>query len=297
MPAGHLGRIKSKEDERTIKFGDFLGGLKKAGLLPKLPEGAFGHGNDFQGESWAMLGNGPPSAGEPEIKPEWAAAKEGAGDCFWAGQAHALMAAAFNAGTKVPRFNAESVLSSGYIPYTKEAFGKPYNPKTGANDEGTEPLSGLKRMQKIGMADADGAVHKIGTYLALDPKDPEQLYYGLWLLEGVGIGFECPDTAMSQFNEGKVWKPVEGWNIEGGHWVYGVGTPLAPSKRYYTLITWARRQLALFSFYEKTNDETWGIIYPESFKSTTGKDWEGHDEATTEEYLTIMAKKKAALLS
>lgn len=270
-----LGKRDATLDDRDLQFAAYLPGLKSAGLLPKLPK-VFGHGNDFLGEGWLMLGNGPDDTVYKGF--------EGCGDCAWADPAHATMAFAKNSGHPVPRFTGKVIVDQ-YSEYCG------YNPKTGAKDEGSDLREVLAWRQKKGLRDADGKVHKIGHYMAISPKSIEDLMYAVYLLEGTTIGIEFPESADQQFAEGKPWDVVKGAEIVGGHDIYPAGRP---NEESFAAITWAKRQPVTNRFYAKYNDESFGYVSAESLSSVTGKTYEGQSAEQLEQYLTQIAKLKAA---
>lgn len=268
-----LGKRPATEDPRDAKLADFLPGLKAANLLPK-PPAVFGHGNDFAGEAWLMLGNGPDDSVFPGF--------EGCGDCAWAGPAHETMELNRNADRPVPTFTGNVVVAQ-YSEYSG------YDPKTGESDNGSDVREVLAWRQKKGLKDASGNVHKIGPYLALEPKNLDELFYGVFLLECVGLGIEVFDQNQQQFSEGKPWTP--GGQIDGGHYVPAVGRPKAGQLE---VITWARKQAATDAFYTTANDESWGYVSAETFSAKTGNDFEGYDAAQVEQFLHETAKAKIA---
>lgn len=265
------GKQPATKDDRDAKLADFLPGLKAARLLPKPPP-VFGHGNDETGERWLMLGNGPDNTVSPGF--------EGCGDCAWAGPAHETMELCKNAARPVPRFTGKVVVEQ-YAAYSG------YDVETGANDNGSNVREVLSWRQKKGLKDADGKVHKIGPYLALEPKNLEELFYGMFLLESVGLGVEVFAHNQQEFAEGKAWTP--GGEVEGGHYIPGVGRP---STSLIAAISWARTIHLTDGFYTAANDESWGYVSTEAFSAATGKDYEGYDAAQVEQFLHETAKAK-----
>jgi hypothetical protein len=264
----HLGKQAATYDKRDALYADFRRSLAAAGKLPKVPT-VFGHGNDFA--DWLMLGNGP----DPTVAPGF----EGCGDCAWAGPAHETMELCQNAKRPAPRFDGKTVVDQ-YSEYSG------YDPETGANDTGSNVREVLQWRATKGLKDADGTVHKIGPYVALEPKNLEHLLEAAYLFECVGIGIEVPESAQQQFAEGKPWSVVPGAQIEGGHYIPVVGRPNSMDVAF---ITWAQRTLMTDQFYATFNDEAWAYISPEQFKAVTGRDYEGYDEAQLEEYLHLVA--------
>jgi hypothetical protein len=274
-----LGKRPPTPDAREARFETFRDALAASGSLPDVPA-TFGEQDDFPGESWLMLGNGPDSS----IPASWTAAQQGCGDCAWAGPAHETMDLDKQAERSVAPFDAEAVIKQ-YSEYSG------YDPVTGKNDSGSEVRAVLRWRQEKGLTDADGLVHKIGPYVSLEPKNIEHLLLAVYLFECVGIGIEVPESAQQQFSEGKPWSVVPGAQIEGGHYVPVVGRP---QDGMIAFVTWAKRALMRDSFYTTYNDEAWAYVSAEQFKSVTGKDYEGYDEAQLEEYLTKVAQSPSS---
>ena len=195
----HFGKKPAKYDSRDLLYANF----RSAAKLPPAPL-IFGHGNDFLGEGWKMLGNGPDST--------VAKGFEGCGDCVWAGSAHEVMELNYNAQRPIPLFDGNAVVSE-YEAYCG------YDRRDGSKDEGSDVREVMEWRQKKGIKDRAAKVHKIGPYLALEPKNLEHLYEATWLFECVGIGFEVPESAEQQFSESKPWSVVSGAEVVGGHYV------------------------------------------------------------------------------
>ena len=266
MSALKLGKRPATYDPRDLRYAAF-----RSTLPVPTPPAVFGHGNDFVGEGWLMLGNGPDDTVHPGF--------EGCGDCAWAGPAHETMELCQNAGRPVPKFTGKSVVEE-YSAYCG------YDPETGANDEGSDVRDVLSWRRKKGIKDAAGQTHKIGVYVALEPGNLQDILEACWLFEAVGIGFEVPDSAMEQFADGKPWSVAHGSQIDGGHYVPIVGRPQAG---YLACVTWARRQLMTEAFFKKFCDEAWCYVSGEAINAKTGKSYEHFGAAELEEYLRAVA--------
>ncbi len=268
-----LGKRPATYDSRDITFAD----VRPAGTtLPTAPPPGGGYGTDFA--DWLMLGNGPCDDGS--VESDWAA-YGGAGDCAWAGPAHETMEASKNANRPVPGFTCLNVLEQ-YSAYSG------YNLQTGANDNGSNVRDVLSWRQKTGLLDSTGAAHKIGTYVALEPGNTSQLWEALWLFEAVGIGINFPNSAMDQFNAGKMWSVVAGATIEGGHYVPLVGHPV---QNVWTCVTWAKRQTMTPQFLTTYCDEAWAYIDPERYNAVTGETLQSFTDADLEKYITVVSQQ------
>lgn len=246
-----LGKKPFVPDARDIRFS-----VVRAAVTLPTPPAHFGHGLMFK--DWLMLGNGPDDTVVPGF--------QGAGDCVFAGAAHETMETNKLAGHTV-KFDGKAVISD-YSAVTGYVVGDD------ATDNGTEVRQALKYRQKVGVVDAKGVRHKIGAYVSINPKSWDELMQAAYVFSAVGIGFEFPDTAMTQFGQRMPWDVVPGATIEGGHYVPVLGRS---SLNIGGAITWARRQGMTRSFYETYNDEAWAIVYPEELKN--GKTERGMDLA------------------
>lgn len=233
-----LGKLPFTEDDRDLRLSDLQEPLG-------YPE-EFGHeeGIDWQG----MLGN------------------EVAGDCVWAGAGHETILLAAEGGHH-PQFEEAAVLKdysevTGYVPGEE------------STDKGTEVRVAMKYRKATGILDhGDGNRHHIGAYLRLKPKDLGELYRAAYTFGCVGMGFEFPESAMNQFNEGNTWRVSENSPIVGGHYVPVVarrdGQPVC--------VTWGKTQPMTEAFYERYSDEAWCFVSSSALKS--GKTPDGLDKA------------------
>lgn len=268
-----LGKKPATYDSRDIRYAD----VRPTGLtLPKAPAPGGGYGRDFT--DWLMLGNGPCDDGS--VESAWAA-YQGAGDCAWAGPAHEEMEACKNAGRPIPAFTCLNILQQ-YAAYSG------YNLQTGANDAGSSVRDVLNWRQKKGLVDSAGAPHKIGTYVALEPGNTDQLWEALWLFESVGIGIHFPNSAMDQFNTGQMWSVVAGATLEGGHYIPLVGHPI---ESVWTCVTWGKRQTMTAQFLSTYCDEAWAYVDPERYSAVTGKTLQSFTDADLEQYVTQLSQQ------
>jgi hypothetical protein len=235
--------------------------------LPAVPN-RFGNANLFK--DWWMLGNGPDESVEPGF--------QGAGDCVWAGAAHEHRLL-----NKVVRkldlqFTGRNVIDD-YSAATGYVLDDP------STDNGTDVHKALDYRRRTGIGDANGARHKIGAYVALDPKNWDHLRQAVYIFGAVGIGFSFPNSAWQQFNNGEPWDVVsdDGGN-DGGHYVPVMG---APSADKVAVVTWGKRQEMTKAFYEKYNDECWVYITPEELNSS-GAGLHGFDIQKLNSYLAAL---------
>jgi hypothetical protein len=269
------GKRPATYDARDIKYADVR---PTALALPNLPA-HWGHATDFK--DWLMLGNGPCDDGS--ITDESSYIYDGAGNCFWAGTDHVVMQSDKQADGSVAPFTCLSSLND-YAQY----LGLSDASKIDANnDEGTDVREGLKRLQSVGVLDTEGNAHKIGVYIALELGNWAHLREASYIFEEVGLGFNFPESAMDQFNQGQVWSVVPGAQIDGGHYV-----PIAghPSNGMWSVITWGKKQLATWSFISKYADEMWAYITMERYNSVTGETAEGYKDVDLEKFITLVGQ-------
>ena len=260
-----LGKRAATYDRRDLQYA----ALRPLVTLPSVPP-VFGHGNDFGGEGWKMLGNGPDDSVSPGFG--------GCGDCAWAGPAHETMELCQDAGRPVPDFTGKVVVEQ-YGEYSG------YDPMTGENDNGSAVRDVLQWRKEKGLRDAQGGVHKIGAYVALETGNLQHIIEAAYLFECVGIGIEVPESAEQQFGEGVPWSVVPGAEVVGGHYIPVVGRPEAGM---LAVITWAKRQVLTEGFYSRYSDESWAYVSGERINATTGKSYEHFGAAELEEYLAAL---------
>ena len=94
----------------------------------------------------------------------------------------------------------------------------------------------------------------------------------MYLFQVVGIGFVFPDSAMTQFNEGKPWDVVPGATVKGGHYVCAIA-----KRTNIEVVTWGALQQMTEAFFQKYCDEAWTYVSHEQLQS--GHDPEGFDLA------------------
>lgn len=255
MPELKLGKLPARTDAVKLKLATYL----DTSVLPK-PPASFGHENLVK--SWGMLGN------------------DVAGCCVWSGAGHETML--WNAESGKPVNITTTSTLKNYSLVTG------YDPVTGANDNGTDMQKAAAYRQKSGLLDADGIRHKIGAYVALDPGNLTELWYGLYLFDGIGIGVEFPSQWMDAFNAGKAWGKVSRPKIEGGHYIAGVDKRAGKPG----IVTWGRNIPLTPAGYQQFCDET--IAYLSEEKLTSGKSLEGFDLDTLRRDLALITNRPVA---
>jgi hypothetical protein len=237
-----LGRNPSTKPV-TFKFSKFSDRRK----LPQPPK-AFGNEDFLPPKGWGMLGN------------------DRLGDCVIAGAAHETLLWCHVGQGPVARFDDASVVAD----YSRIAG---YNPADPNSDQGTDMSEAASYRRRVGLCDADGAMHKVAAYLAIDPDDVVAHYQALYLFEAVGIGFRFPNYAWDQFEAGRPWTYRKTRSFDSGHYV-----PLVAKRPNLVCVTWGRLQPLSAKFLEAFNEESLVYISPEALKdqeSQEGFDYQG----------------------
>jgi hypothetical protein len=87
-----------------------------------------------------------------------------------------------------------------------------------------------------------------------------QLAAAMHIFSAVGAGLQLPDSAQDQFQNGQPWSPVPGSQIEGGHYVSGVGRNADGN---FVVVTWGALQEMTPAFYQRYNDESLAYLSEE----------------------------------
>lgn len=234
-----LGKKAATPGAVKLRLADFL----VPADLPPIPA-EYGHEN-LLGTDWQMFAN------------------DKFGDCVWAGGGHEHMLWTAEAGA--PAAFTDAGILAAYAAVTG------FNPRTGADDDGTDMLAACKYRQKTGILDVAGKRHKIGAYLALDPGDVEQLHAAAYLFDGVGIGVTFPREWFTAFDNGKPWTSVRRPHNDGGHYITGI----CRRRGYTGVVSWGRIVWLTDAGYRQFNDETYVYLAPEKMRA--GADMQGLD--------------------
>ena len=205
---------------------------KFRGLLPSIPDPkqqAFG--SLFFADA---LPPTPATFGQQKLIADWGMlGNDKAGDCMFAGMAHASMYLNAQIGVSVEFIDAMVLADYGAV------TGFP------AQDPGTEPSAGLAYWRQIGMLDAANRRHRIDGSASLPIGDVPTLLRAAFLLGTAGIGFALPDSAETQFDNDEPWDVLPNDKAGDGHWVTIVG---CNSKGNLLVITWGRLQAVTPAF-------------------------------------------------
>jgi len=232
-----LGKKPARPGAVKLQLSDYL----DTSALPTLPD-KFGRENLVP--HWGMLGN------------------DTVGDCAIAGPYHETMLWNAEANRRIDV--SDAVVLQTYSDVTG------YNPADPSTDQGTDVSVMAAYRRNHGIVDANGKVHKIGAYVSLTPGDLTELWYALYLFDGIGIGVKFPQEWMAAFRYGSPWGAVQNPTIEGGHYVSGVGKH---NGGMLGVVTWGKVQWMTPGGYQQFNDETYAYLTEE--KLINGKDDHG----------------------
>jgi hypothetical protein len=203
------GMTEWKPEALKLQFRDYI----KASL-PPMPA-TFGHVHKAAPVGgWGLLGNNR------------------AGDCVLAGAAHETMTWAWATGKPIPLFSTVNVL-------------KQYRALTGGADSGLDPIATAKWRVSNGLADAQGGIHQVKAFGAVN--DLSDVELAVYLFGVCGIGVALPHSAEQQFIDGRPWDDVAG-DPKDGHYVPCVGKN---SDGNLMVVTWGKLQAMTPAYFEK----------------------------------------------
>jgi len=129
--------------------------------------------------------------------------------------------------------------------------GAGYNPNDPSTDQGWDLLSALAYWQKNGIAG-----HKIGAYVAINPKHHMMVRAASYLFGGIYIALALPSTAQDETVWSATSAPLYSW---GGHCV----TQQAVLADRPVCRTWGYAQPMTWAFWDKYCVEAYAIISPD----------------------------------
>jgi len=140
---------------------------------------------------------------------------------------------------------------------TDEAIKAEYFKESGGADSGLYMLDSLKCWRKGWKICENSQVYTIHAFAEVDRFNQELLCAGIFLLNGLQIGFSVPQSAMDQFYSDQVWDVVQyDGGIKGGHCVY----PFAYNEQGPVVWTWAKEQQTTWAFVRKYWDEVYAVV-------------------------------------
>jgi hypothetical protein len=107
--------------------------------------------------------------------------------------------------------------------------------------------------------------HVLEGFVQPQPQNLSHVMHSIAEFGGVYIGFQVPNSAMTQFQNGQVWDIVpDDGGIAGGHAVfcpaYHTFDPTYNRETTITAITWGQKQKMTLAFWEKYCDESHTLL-------------------------------------
>jgi hypothetical protein len=169
-----------------------------------------------------------------------------AGDCVEAGEYHAL----------------QSLTADRIEPTTQQAIGlystlTGYDPNNPNTDQGTDIPTALDWWMTNELPGTDS---QLGAYFSVDTNDQAQQALALQLGGVLLIGFNCPQSAETQFDLGMEWTPVRHSPITGGHCI----TVDEIDTLKGTGITWGKYQTFSWPFWQQYVSESY-VLFAEDW--------------------------------
>jgi len=248
VPGRRLGKLAPAFDKRTLRMAKYIEKRK----LPKIPARHVLSKKTVRAfPTLGMMVN------------------DALGDCTFASKGHAWQTWSTYGG--VPWRPSDEAIKAAYF-------------ATGDHqDTGRNMLEILNYLRDTGL---DG--RKIYAFMAIDPKNHDQVRTAHYLFGGLDVGLSLPVTAQAQTGKGKVWDYLPGANGSepgswGGHDV-NLEDTLGPERPRSTvagtsqaglaIITWGELQRVTWAFWDAYVDECYAIL-EQDYLGTDGKSPQG----------------------
>lgn len=190
------------------------------------------------------------------------------GDCVMAARAnHALRMERIEHRTTL-QLTTDDVVNE-YKAEVARQFGTPAPLSPGdPNDNGLYMLEALKDWRgdawdvKFRTTSKAKQKQNIAAFGALDPANGAELRAAIYLLSGIQLGLNLPETAAWQWNNGKPWDDmgVDDPEAQPGSW----GGHAVFSKRYdkdgIYVLTWGQEVFVTNRFLQRYCDEAWACV-------------------------------------
>jgi hypothetical protein len=196
------------------------------------------------------------------------------GDCVCAGAGHETLL-----WNKEAKKNVLITTQNVLAMYSDITGFTPNDPST---DNGTSVPVAAKWRQDTGLIDVSGKRHKVVAYVSITPGNPEELKQSIYLFGVCGIGWELPQSALSQAQKGEPWTVISRSPIVGGHYTAAIGY----DKNWIFIITWGEIVKVAWDFFSKYCDEA--ICYFTQEDMINGKTLEGFDTEQLEKDLKAL---------
>ncbi|HUO04399.1 MAG TPA: hypothetical protein VMU16_04280 [Candidatus Binataceae bacterium] len=210
-----------------------------------------------------MLCNGPDLLNPPEIP-------YGIGCCFWA----AAVRAAFARGVSIGKYQGHSLTEPWAVASVIEGYtgGAGFNINDPSNtDNGTDPDKGFAYLQKVGVKMPDGTYDKLGTPVAVNPRDWEEVLIAHNLFGGLYVGVQFP----GDWEDAPIWD-VSSSPIEGGHEICSL-SDVGIDPAGIQIDTWGMSRIITPAALAQFCDQLTCVVDPAFFDPTSGKAINGFD--------------------
>jgi hypothetical protein len=211
-----------------------------------------------------------PAAYDPPAAVDWHTAvpagswgmdgNDAVGDCTLAEVDHTTKATEVAAGNPEVQSTAAEVLAA-YSAITG------YDPADPSTDQGAEMQQVRDWWRKRGVT-LGGRQHTIALFAELDHRNLGLVKWAVAQFGPVGLGINCPRSALDQFNAGQPWTVVRGSPDDGGHAIAFVGY----DDQWAYVLTWGRVQRMSWGFFAAYVEEAWTQLSQEWVSAATGAD-------------------------
>jgi hypothetical protein len=131
-------------------------------------------------------------------------------------------------------------------------FGRFFRP-----DKGLVMLNSINLWRKIGWK-INGKQYNTLAFASINKSLKKEIKQGIYLLNGLQVGIQVPQSALNQFNNNQPWElinPVD-YNIRGGHAIYIVGyNQIGP-----VCVTWGKKQQMTWAWWDVYVDEVYALV-------------------------------------
>lgn len=242
-----LGKREVKHDSRTLQLAHYI----DAAVLPAPPVSI---AVTTKIKNWLMMLN------------------DTIGDCTIAAMGHLIMLWTVLSGKLFTPTNAQ--IKKAYTAVTKP----PFNPKTGANDNGAVILDVLNYARKTGIAG-----RKIFAFVSTGTTNLSHIKSAISIFGGIDIGVELPISAQTQ----AIWgEGGSGGSAEPGSWGGHSICCVAYDSKYMHFISWGKEMKMTWAFWKKYVSESYAIISPDFLSG--GKTPAGLDMAALQKDLKAL---------
>jgi hypothetical protein len=229
--------------------------------------------------NFRQLPTPPDHFGHANLVSDWGILKNDVlGDCAIAGPCHQTMLWTAEAGKTAVFDDAAAVQNYSAI--------TGYDPNDPTTDQGANLDDVARYWRQHGIVDAHGDAHKIVAYLDLNPGDLREHWLAAWLFQSVNLGYDLPESAIEQTQNGLIWDVVPGSPIAGGHCVPTVGRPTA---NMGLGVTWGQPQFWTANWYQTFNNQ--GVVALSEEMMIQGKSIDGFDDVTLRDDLKEITRQ------